>query len=287
MIDVLLSKPDNTRISEHELLIEALKGENVWWEEDGNSYNGTKITDIELHNGKYLHDYIEWNFENGVWHDTISQALTLCEKFHKRKELKAYLRDYSHIAGMKLGMPHNIGKYYRNIRNLLLSFKLIDAVTCYGAKNAIYSCKTLEIVEHIVYDHHYSHEDYYAEFDSISPIKLLIIPPGVTTEKFFHDEFNLIYIVKGKCTFASHRWLYRHYYGEKLSWREESIIKKMKGKQYASQYASKSDYQKRPVTAKHRAWFQFSNIGKSDLLIFLINRSTFRQENLIEKRTRK
>ena len=85
MIDVLLSKPDNTRISEHELLIEALKGENVWWEEDGNSYNGTKITDIELHNGKYLHDYIEWNFENGVWHDTISQALTLCEKFHKNK----------------------------------------------------------------------------------------------------------------------------------------------------------------------------------------------------------
>lgn len=75
MVQTLLHKPDNSELSVIQLFEETLQVEYVQGKDvDGDEVEGLHISDIELENGKHLHDTIKWNFDNGIWKDTFKQG---------------------------------------------------------------------------------------------------------------------------------------------------------------------------------------------------------------------
>ena len=128
MVQTLSHKPDNSELSVIELFQETLQAEYVEGKDsDGDEVKGLRISDIELVNGKRLHDIIpRWDYENGVWKETIKQGFNLLKIFARKIKRAGYIIDGSQNYGLYKGWPWGLRKFYRNKANLISSFDGVE-----------------------------------------------------------------------------------------------------------------------------------------------------------------
>lgn len=83
MLERLQSLPDNSELSVINLFEQVLSAEYIRVKhEDGFYIQGYRITDIALPDGKYLHDFVIWDFDNGLWDPHIKQGFALEDAFY-------------------------------------------------------------------------------------------------------------------------------------------------------------------------------------------------------------
>ncbi len=155
MVDKLLSLPNNVEVSVMNLFEKALEAEYVESvDKDGDRVHGYMISDIPLENGKYLHDKIRWDFENGIWQPDFKQSFALYEIFAVKAKMAGYIEDYSTHAGGKVGTPYNVPGIYRRKKFLLLSFRNPDKSLHISNEEASYSLLTKYEVKPYQYQDH-------------------------------------------------------------------------------------------------------------------------------------
>lgn len=199
MIQVLIAKPDNSELSVTRIFQEALHAEFVEGK-DANGYivRGLQIADIELERGKFLHDLIKWDFENGIWNIGYGQGFELLRLFERKAIRAGFVIDDSMIRGMKLGLPHNISSVYRRKDNLLASFKGIKEECIYKSTNERYNVRCrYEISSY----KHPSSQGYAKRL-----MQLWRIPAGCSTGIIANEGRVTCIVMNGKCLFEASRW---------------------------------------------------------------------------------
>ena len=67
MVEHLHTLPDKSELSVINMFEQTLSAERVeGFSKDGYHVHGLKIKDIKLNDGYYLHDFIKWDFVDGV-----------------------------------------------------------------------------------------------------------------------------------------------------------------------------------------------------------------------------
>ena len=249
MVNELVKMPDNSYISMMELFEIALDAEYVdRYDKSGYRVNGYKISDIVLPNGKRISEFIKWSFDDGVWYDYYSQGFRLFGVFERKVHRKGYIIDWSESVGLKLGLHYYIRFYFRQIKNLISSFDSIDEYAFCSSNK----------------------EKYYIRirFDKQKEIQLLRVPSGCNTGKNEIKGRLSCFVVKGKCELKASEWQYGVFHPKrKAEWRE--IKTKINLKIYQSKFVKKNHIKE--IQNPSEAWFQITNIGKSDLLVYVVD----------------
>lgn len=249
MVNELVKMPDNSYISMMELFQRSLNAEYVdGYDKSGYRVNGYKISDITMPKGKRISDAIKWNFEDGVWYDYYSQGFKMFDMFERKVHRKGYIIDWSESAGLKLGLHYYIRFYFRQIKHLISSFDCIEeCVFCNSNQEKYYSRKSS---------------------DERKEIQLLRVPSGCNTGKNEIKGRLSCFVVKGKCEFNASEWQYGIFHPKrKAEWRE--IKTKVNLKIYQSKFVKKNHIEE--IQTPSEAWFQITNIGKSDLLVYVVD----------------
>ena len=271
MIEKLQSLPDNSELSVMNLFEQVLSAEFLRTRhEDGFYIQGYKINDITLPDGMYLHDYIKWDFDNGLWQPDIKQGFALEDAFYVKAKRIGYIIDDSRTAGGKVGFPYNISRVFRSKKNLLSTFMNPDnSVTIKNGDSSYILLKKYEIRQ-------YQYTDYPSgkqiKYEEKRALQLMILPTGCSTGKVFHKEGNIcFYVLKGKCLYNDLYWDYGATYPKrKEKWNEEKSQYELRINKSAF---SRKNRNTRDIEAPSDAWYQITNTGKSDLLVFVADQS--------------
>lgn len=267
MLDELLSLPDNSELSIMDLFEKTLRAERI---KENEEMMGYKIKDINLPNGKHLHDYINWNYENGLWDPYVKQGFALTDAFYKKAKRKGYIIDSSRTAGGHVGLPFCVTRVFRFKKNLINSFKNPDKTTTIHHGVNSYTLQT------IFETNQWQGRDYrtkmLVKYEEKKVLQLLTLPAGNCTGKIFHKKGNIcLYILRGKCKYCGSYWDYGAIYPKrKAQWNEMKgqTILRWNQSIYSSANRHTSDKE-----APSDAWYQITNIGKTDLLVFIADPS--------------
>ena len=271
MIEKLQSLPDNSELSVMNLFEQVLDAEYLRVKhKDGFYIQGYKITDIVLPDGKYIHDFIRWDFENGLWNPHIKQGLALEDTFYIKAKRMGYVIDGARHAGGKVGVPYDIPRVFRIRKNLVNSFMNPDnSVTIQNGESSYRLLTKYETKQ-------YKYTDYPSgklmKYEAKRVLQLLILPAGCSTGKVFHKEGNIcFYVLKGKCLYNDLYWDYAAFYPKKKAkWNE---MKSQYDLRFNKSAFSRKNRHTRDIEAPTDAWYQFTNTGKSDLLVFVADQS--------------
>lgn len=273
MIDKLKTLPHNSELSVIDLFVQTFDAEYIDIKEGGKRFRGYKISDVNINDGRHLHDVIEWNFDNAIWEDTDGQAFDLNEIVIKRARIAGYIVDHAQKSGLKLGLPQYIPSFYRKKKEFIVSFNNIKEIEHAISQKCKYYTRHKDELVH--YHREYNHTDtYYTEiyeYDSIHKHELWRIPIGCTTGKVKNVEGRVsVYVIKGRCLYESSRWDHAIYYPEKrASWKEKHDKIFLKGN--SVEFHKGSYKRKKDGTIIKSSWFQLTNIGKSELLVLVID----------------
>lgn len=281
MIKKLQSLPDNSELSVMNLFEQVLSAEYLRVKhEDGYYIQGYKITDIVLLDGKYLHDFIRWDFDNGLWNPHIKQGFALEDAFYVKAKKMGYVIDGSRLAGGKVGLPYDISRVFRIKKNLINSFMNPDNSVM--IQNGEFSYRLLTKYE----TRQYQYTDYPSgkliKYEAKRALQLLILPAGCSTGKVFHKEGNIcFYVLKGKCHYNDLYWDYGALYPKrKAKWNEMKSQHELRYNQTA--FSRKNGYTC-DIEAPTDAWYEITNTGKSDLLVFVADQSLTERKELYPK----
>lgn len=268
MVQTLSHKSDNSELSVIELFQETLQAEYVEGKDsDGDEVKGLRISDIELVNGKRLHDIIpRWDYENGVWKETFKQGFDLLNIFTKKVKRAGYVMDGSQNYGKYKGLPWNLHKYFRNKANLITSF---DGIEKCLVKNS--SSERFHIQKRYETSHYHHESPYHpriSDYDEKRELQLWRIPPGCSTGIITNEHGRVAcFVLKGKCSFEASEWEYaRHYSKRKAFWKE---FKSKENLAINDIGFTKSNRPREDTQAPQAAWYRMTNTGKSDLLLYV------------------
>lgn len=271
MVERLQSLPDNSELSVMNLFEQVLSAEYIRVKhEDGFYIQGYKITDIVLPDGKFLHDFIKWDFDNGLWQPPIKQGFALEDTFYVKAKRMGYVIDGSRTAGSMVGMPYNISRVFRIKKNLINSFmNPDDSETIQNGESSYRLLTKYETRQYQYTDHPSGNQIKYEEKKTL---QLLVLPAGCSTGKVFHKKGNIcFYVLKGKCHYNDLYWDYCAFYPKrKEKWNEMKSECELRINKSAF---SGMNRHTRDIEAPSDAWYQFTNTGKSDLLVFVADQS--------------
>ena len=278
MLEKLQSLPDNSELSVMNLFEQVLSAEYTRVKhEDGFYIQGYKITDIVLPDGKYLHDFVIWDFDNGLWDPHIKQGFALEDAFYIKAKRMGYVIDTSRHAGGKVGVPYDIPRVFRIRKNLINSFMNPDnSITIQNGESSYRLLKKYETKQ-------YQYTDYPSrkliKYEAKRALQLLILPAGCSTGKVFHKEGNIcFYVLKGKCLYNDLYWDYGAFYPKrKEKWNEMKSECELRINKSAF---SRKNRHTRDIEAPTDAWYQITNTGKSDLLVFVADQSLNERKEL-------
>lgn len=278
MVKKLQSLPDNSELSVMNLFEQVLSAEYLRVkDEEGFYIQGYKITDIVLPDGKHLHDFIRWDFDNGLWQPSIEQGFALNDIFYVKAKRMGYVIDGSRHAGGKVGMPYNISCIFRIKKNLINSFMNPD--NSETIQNGESSYRLLTKYE----TKQYQYKDYPSgkliKYEEKKALQLLILLAGCSTGKVHHKEGNIcFYVLKGKCHYNDLYWDYCAFnLKRKEKWNEMKSECELRINKSAF---SRRNRHTRDIEAPSDAWYQFTNTGKSDLLVFVADQSLTERKEL-------
>lgn len=241
---------------------------------EGYFINGYKITDVRLEDGTFLHNYVKWDFDNGLWQPGIEQGLTLDELFNRMAKSNGYIVDYAIRGGRRMGYPYNLSSIYRKKKNLLSSFANVEEIVIDKGNNQRY------FVREFIETRHYQYKDRYNKlccYDRVKPLQLWRIPKGCITGVIdIVDDYCSFTVIRGKCCIESEFWRYERVDNKKPSW--QKIKNKNKLKIYYS-FIARCNRKEENLEVPQKAWFQVINEGKSDLLLFVVDTSRFKTVN--------
>ena len=271
MMEKLNSLPDNSELSVMDLFTQALQSE---WVKDktheGYFINGYKIADIRLEDGSYLHDHIKWDFENGLWQPGMEQGFTLDKLFNRMARDNGYIEDFTIRGGRRMGYPYDMSSIYRKKESLLSSFANVEEKVIDKGNNQRY------FVREFIETRHYQYRDRDNKlccYDRVKPLQLWRIPKGCITGVIdVVDDYCSFTVIRGKCRIESEFWRYERVEKRKPSW--QNFKDKNELKIYQSTIA-RCNREEEDLDAPRKAWFQITNEGKSDLLLFVIDTSRF------------
>lgn len=278
MIEKLQSLPDNSELSVMNLFEQVLSAEYIRVKhEDGFYIQGYRITDIILPDGKFLHDFIRWDFENGLWQPHIEQGLALEDAFYVKAKRMGYVIDGSRHAGGKVGVPYDIPRVFRIRKNLINSFMNPDNSVTIQNRESSYRLLTKYETKQYKYTDYPSRK--LIKYEAKRVLQLLILPAGCSTGKVFHKEGNIcFYVLKGKCHYNDLYWDYGAFYPKrKEKWNEKKSQYELRINKSAF---SRKNRNTRDSEAPSDAWYQITNTGKSDLLVFVADQSLTKQKNI-------
>ena len=271
MIDKLLSLPNNVEVSVMDLFEQALDAEYVEGvDKDGDNVHGYKISDILLENGKYLHDRIRWDFENGIWLSDVKQGLALYKIFDVKAKMAGYIIDGSTHACGHVGLPYSVHHIYRKKKFLLLSFGSPDKSLLVNNEDASYSLLTKYEVKQYQYQERPSRKT--KKYEIKRALQLMRVPVGCSTGKIYHKKGNIcVYVLKGKCSYTDFYWDYCAIYPKrKAKWNENSNRCDLRFNQST---CSRKNRYSGDLDAPSDAWYQLTNTGKSELVVFVADHS--------------
>lgn len=278
MIEKLRSLPDNSELSVMNLFKQVLSAEYLRVKDDDAFYfQGYKITDIALPDGKYLHDFIRWDFGNGLWQPHIEQGFALEDAFYVKAKRMGYVIDGSRHAGGKVGVPYDIPRVFRMKKNLISSFMNPDnSVTIQNRES---SYRLLTKYESKQYQYTDNPSGKLKIIVEKKALQLLVLPVGCSTGKVFHKEGNIcFYVLKGKCHYSDLYWDYCAFYPKrKEKWDE---MKSQYELRFNKSAFSRKNRHTRDIEAPSDAWYQITNTGKSDLLVFVADQSLTEQKHI-------
>lgn len=278
MIEKLRSLPDNSELSVMNLFEQVLSAEYLRVKDDEVFYiQGYKITDIPLPDGKYLHDFIRWDFDNGLWQPHIKQGFALDDAFYVKAKRMGYVIDGSRHAGGIVGVPYDIPRVFRKKKNLICSFMNPDnSVTIQNGES---SYRLLTKYESKQYQYTDCPSRKLKIIEEKRALQLLVLPAGCSTGKVFHKEGNIcFYVLKGKCHYSDLYWDYCAFYPKrKEKWNEMKSQYELRFNKSA--FSSKNRHT-RDIEAPSDAWYQITNTGKSDLLVFVADQSLTEQKHV-------
>ena len=278
MVEKLQSLPDNSELSVMNLFEQVLDAEYLRVKDDEVFYiQGYKITDIVLPDGKYLHDFIRWDFDNGLWQPDIKQGFALEDAFYMKAKRMGYVIDDSRHAGGIVGFPYNIPRVFRIRKNLISSFMNPDnSVTIQNGESS-YRLLTKYETKQCQYTDYHSGK--LIKYEEKKALQLLILPAGCSTGKVFHKEGNIcFYVLKGKCHYNDLYWNYCAFYPKrKEKWNE---MKSQYDLRFNKSAFSRKNRYTRDIEAPSDAWYQITNTGKSDLLVFVADQSLTEQKHI-------
>ncbi len=278
MIEKLRSLPDNSELSVMNLFKQVLSAEYLRVKDDDAFYfQGYKITDIAIPDGKYLHDFIRWDFGNGLWQPHIEQGFALEDAFYVKAKRMGYVIDGSRQAGGKVGVPYDIPRVFRMKKNLISSFMNPDnSVTIQNRES---SYRLLTKYESKQYQYTDNPSGKLKIIVEKKALQLLVLPVGCSTGKVFHKEGNIcFYVLKGKCHYSDLYWDYCAFYPKrKEKWNE---MKSQYELRFNKSAFSRKNRHTRDIEAPSDAWYQITNTGKSDLLVFVADQSLTEQKHI-------
>ena len=271
MMEKLHSLPDNSELSVMDLFTIALQSE--WVESKPHEdyfITGYKIADIRLEDGTFLHDHIKWNFEDGIWQPGIEQGFTLDELFSRMARANGYIEDSAIRGGRRMGCPYDLSSIYRKKENLLSSFANVEEVVIDKGNNQRYLVR--EFIETRRYQY-IGRDNKLCFYDKVKPLQLWRIPKGCVTGIIdVVDDYCCFTVIRGKCCIESEFWRYERVEKKKQSWQQ------FKDKNDLTIYQSataRCNRKEKELEAPQKAWFQITNMGKSDLLLFVVDTSKF------------
>ena len=267
MVIELTLKPDNSELSTMQLFQEALSAEYIETiDNDGYRLCGWRISDIQFENGRFLHDLIKWNFINGVWEENLKQCLYL-DSIFERKAIKAgYIVDDSKNRGLYLGLTYHLTTFYRKRTEFIQSFENIEEHhTSLSSTIHFYVQKRYETRSNIpksICHPQKTHSKIKRE------LQLWRIPVGCSTGKLINKKGRITCtVLKGKCKYESSKWEYAVFDdNDDATWRE---IKRCDYMRINDTAFSKNNYKEDDVAEPPDAWYEITNVGKSDLLMFV------------------
>ena len=271
MADKLLSLPNNVEVSVMDLFEQALDAKHVEGvDKDGDKVQGYKISDIHLESGKYLHDRIKWDFENGIWLSDFKQCFALYEIFDVKAKMAGYIVDHSTHAGCKVGTPYYVPGIYRRKKFLLHSFRSPDKSLLVKNEEASYSLLTKYETKLYQYQEHPSGKT--KKYEIKRALQLMSVPVGCSTGKIYHKKGNIcLYVLKGKCSYTDFYWDYCAIYPKrKAKWNENNSQCDLRFNQST---CSRKNRYSGDLDAPSDAWYQLTNTGKSELVVFVADYS--------------
>ena len=270
-MEKLQSLPDNSELSVMDLFSQALQSE--WVESkthEGYYINGYKIEDIKLEDGTFLHDHIKWDFVNGLWQPGIKQGFTLDKLFNRMVRDNGFIEDFAIRGGRRMGYPYDLSSIYRKKENLLSSFANVEEKVIDKGNNQRY------FVREFIETRHYQYRDRdnkLCSYDRVKPLQLWRITKGCKTGVIdVVGDYSSFTVIKGKCCIESEFWRYERVEKRKPSW--QKFKDKNELKIYQSTIA-RCNREEEYLEAPRKAWFQITNEGKSDLLLFIVDTSRF------------
>ena len=271
MMEKLNSLPDNSELSVMDLFTQTLQSE---WVKDktheGYFINGYKITDIRLKDGTFLHDHIKWDFENGLWQPGIKQGLTLDKLFNRMARDNGYIEDFAIRGGRRMGYPYNLSSIYRKKENLLSSFANVEEMVIDKGNDQRYFVREFKETKHYQYR---NRDNKLCCYDRVKPLQLWRIPKGCKSGVIdVVGDYSSFTVIRGKCCVESEFWRYERVEKRKPSWHK--FKDKNELKIYQSTIA-RCNREEEDLEAPRKAWFQITNEGKSDLLLFVVDTSRF------------
>lgn len=274
MIKELLLLPDNSEVSVMDLFEKALRAEYIWDKtEEGFSLHGYKISDIRSEDGTFLHDHIKWDFENGIWQPSIKQGLSLGELFARMIRNNGYIEDCAIRGGRRMGYPYYMSSIYRQKENLLSSFANVEEMVIGKGNDKRYFVREFIETRHYQYR---NRENSLCCCDRVKPLQLWRIPKGCKTGVIdVVGGYCRFTVIKGKCCIESEFWRYERVKKKKPSWQKYKDKDELKI--YQSTIA-RCNREEEGLEAPRQAWFQITNAGKSDLLLFMVDTSRFYDE---------
>ena len=267
MVQTLLLKPDNSELSVIKLFEETLQAEYVEGKDsDGDDVKGLRIPDMELGDGKHLHDIFKWDFENGIWKDTFKQGFALLNIFEKKVKRAGFIIDGSQNYGLYKGLPWGLSSFYRNKANLISSFDTVEKCLTEKSPTERYTVQRRYETSH--YHYEVSYHPKIIDYDMKRELQLWRIPAGCSTGIIQNEEGRVAcFVLKGKCLFESSRWEYARFYPKKrANWKE------MRGEENLGLNDvgfAKSNMQREETKAPKTAWYKMTNTGKSELLLYV------------------
>ncbi|MBR1469290.1 MAG: hypothetical protein IJ605_04180 [Prevotella sp.] len=272
MMDKLCSLPDNSELSLMDLFTQALQSE--WVEgktHEGYFISGYKVTDIRLDDGSFLHDHIKWDFENGIWHPRLKQGFTLNELFARIIRNNGFFEDHAIKGGRRMGYPYDLSSIWRKKENLIYSFANVEEKVIDKGNYQKYYIR--EIIETRHYQYR-NRNNKFSRYDRIKPLQLWRIPKGCNTGVTEVEDDQIYFTtLKGKCSIESEYWQYERVVKKKTSWNNYKTIEELRI--YKSAVA-RCNREEKDLDAPQKAWFQITNVGKSDLLLFVVDTSRFK-----------
>lgn len=272
MVEHLHTLPDKSELSVINMFEQTLSAERVeGFSKDGYHVHGLKIKDIKLNDGYYLHDFIKWDFVDGVWQPGLNDGMYLDNVFEKKAIISGYLVDPAIRGGRRMGLPYYLSSIYRNKKNLIESFIGVEEKVTNLGNDVLYYIQ--EIKEKRAY-HFTNEKGELIHFERIKPLQLWRIPKECQTGKVLvANNYIRFTILKGKCLIERSHWDYEKPNPKrKAFWSEHQDKRELRINQSDIARNNRNEENNKPP---QEAWFQINNIGKSDLLLFVVDTSRF------------